>query len=113
MHAVLATLRHVVRDLHSSRVPHRQLPPRHVHQDPQEGASQRRQEEVPVMFQIVGHMSRFTLFVQHLYWTCASSFAVVTFRVLVQLPPESVKNENIVVPYTIVKRNHVVLHFRM
>ena len=78
MHAVLATLRHVVCDLHSSRVPHRQLPPRHVHQDPQEGASQRRQEEVPVMFQIVGHMLRFTLFVQHLYWTCASSFIVVT-----------------------------------
>ena len=79
VHAVLATLRHVVRDLHSSRVPHRQLPPRHVHQDPQEGASQRRQEEVSVMFQIfAGHMLRFTLFLHHLYWTCASSFIVVT-----------------------------------
>ena len=114
MHAVLATLRHVVCDLHSSRVPHRQLPPRHVHQDPQEGASQRRQEEVSVMFQIfAGHMLRFTLFLHHLYWTCASSFAVVTFRVLVQLPPESVKNENIVVPYPIVKQKHVFLHLRM
>lgn len=67
MHALLATLRHVVLDLHSSGVPHRQCAPGHVHQDPQEGASQGRQEEVPVMFQISAeHTSRFALLLRHL-----------------------------------------------